>query len=344
MKWLEGNRIQVDPPRKPKKCTGTRFASVMGLNPWSSPFRAWCEITRTYEEPFEDTIYTIAGKTIEPKQAAYMKEHYFMRNLISPTDKWGPDYFKKTYGDFFHDFDVIGGMWDYILTDPKGKPSAVLEMKTSKRVEDWQDEIPEYYALQAALYAYMLGVDHVYMVATFLDESDYEHPEDFICNDSNTIVRPFLVSERYGDFFAKYVAPVIDWWEEHVLTGISPEYDEKRDADVLKELRTIYPDVSTDTEALVREAEDLLDEINSHEAAIEEKRKRYDAILKSLKTDMVEKFTDGVDRGEISGSRYTFVVSTSQNTTIDKDALKADGLFDKYAKVTPSYRITVKGA
>lgn len=344
MKWLDGNRIQVDPPKKPKKCTGTRFASVMGLNPWSSPFKAWCEITRTYEEPFEDTIYTIAGKTIEPKQAAYMKEHYFMRNLVSPTDKWGPDYFKKTYGDFFHDFDVIGGMWDYILTDSAGKPTAVLEMKTSKRVEDWQDEIPEYYALQAALYAYMLGVEKVYMVATFLDESDYEHPEDFVCNDSNTIVRPFFLSERYGDFFANYVAPIIDWWEEHVLTGISPEYDERRDADILKALRTIYPDVSTDTEALVREAEDLLDEINTHEAAIEEKRKRYDAILKSLKTDMVEKFTDGVDRGEISGSRYTFIVSSSQTTTIDKDALKADGLLDKYAKVTPSYRITVKGA
>ena len=51
-----------------KKITGTRFAAIMGLNKWTTPFNAWCAITRTYEEPFEDTIYTVAGKTIEPKQ------------------------------------------------------------------------------------------------------------------------------------------------------------------------------------------------------------------------------------------------------------------------------------
>ena len=117
MKWNPDHTIKVDPPKRPKKCTGTRFASILGMNPWSSPFKTWCEITRTYEEPFEDTIYTLAGKTIEPKQAEYMKKAYFMTNLITPTDKWGPDYFNKTHGDFFPDFDVIGGMWDYLLTD-----------------------------------------------------------------------------------------------------------------------------------------------------------------------------------------------------------------------------------
>lgn len=344
MKWVDEQRVQVDPPKRPRKITGTRFASILGLNPWSTQFQIWCEVTRTYEKPFEDTIYTIAGKTIEPKQAEYMKTHYFMRNIVSPTDKWGPDYFKKTYGDFFPDFDVIGGMWDYLLTRPgSSRPTAVLEMKTTKRVEDWQDDIPEYYALQAALYAYMLDVDDVYMVATILNESDYAHPEDFVCNDSNTIVRAFKLSQRYPRFFEDYVSPVLDWWQEHVLTGISPEYDEQKDAEVLKELRTIYPDASDDMTGLLREAEQLLDEINAHDAAIADKRKRYDAILKTLKTEMVEKFSDGIDRGEIAGEKYIFTVSTSQTTSIDKEALKSDGLYDKYVKTSPSYKITVKG-
>ena len=73
MQWNENNTIQVTPPRKPKKLTGTRFASVLGLNRWSTPFEIWCACTRTYEAPFEDTIYTKAGKAIEPKQAEYMK-------------------------------------------------------------------------------------------------------------------------------------------------------------------------------------------------------------------------------------------------------------------------------
>ena len=161
MEWLDGNKIQIIPPKRPKKLTGTRFATILGLNPWSTPFEIWCEVTRTYQKPFEDTIYTIAGKTIEPKQAEYMKQTYFMSNLVTPTDIWGKDYFRQTYGDFFRESPVLGGMWDYLLYGKDGKPTTVLEMKTSKRVEDWKDDIPEYYALQAALYAYLLGVDEV---------------------------------------------------------------------------------------------------------------------------------------------------------------------------------------
>ena len=56
MEWLEGNKIKVVPPKRPKKLTATRFATVLGLNPWSTPFEEWCEITRTYQKPFEETF------------------------------------------------------------------------------------------------------------------------------------------------------------------------------------------------------------------------------------------------------------------------------------------------
>ena len=70
--WV-GNHLEITPPSRTKKVTGTRFATILGLNPWSTPFEMWCAITKTYEKPFEDTIYTVAGKTIEPKQADYME-------------------------------------------------------------------------------------------------------------------------------------------------------------------------------------------------------------------------------------------------------------------------------
>ena len=54
MEWLDGNKIQIIPPKRPKKLTGTRFATILGLNPWSTPFEIWCEVTRTYQKPFED--------------------------------------------------------------------------------------------------------------------------------------------------------------------------------------------------------------------------------------------------------------------------------------------------
>ena len=146
MQWID-RHIEVAPHKKPKKITATRFATILGLNPWSSPFEVWCEITKTYQKPFEDTIYTIAGKTIEPKQIDYMRKAYGMYNLKTPTDIYGADYFKKTWGDFFHDTKVLGGMWDSLLVDENGKPEAVLEFKTTKRAEDWVNDVPEYYAL-----------------------------------------------------------------------------------------------------------------------------------------------------------------------------------------------------
>ena len=58
MEWLDGNRIKINPPKRPKRITGTRFASILGLDRWNTPFKTWCAITRTYEEPFVDNVYT----------------------------------------------------------------------------------------------------------------------------------------------------------------------------------------------------------------------------------------------------------------------------------------------
>lgn len=340
IKWLEGNRIQIAPPKKTKKITGTRFATILGLNPWSTAFEMWCAITKTYEKPFEETIYTIAGKTIEPKQAAYMKKSYAM-DIITPTDIWGKDYFNKTWGDFFPDSPHLGGMWDYLSQGEDGKVDAVLEMKTTKRAEDWENDVPEYYALQAALYAYLLGVDDVIMVASFLEENDYEDPKKFKPSAKNTITVEFKVSERYPDF-AEKVARVEKWWEDHVDTGISPEYDEKKDAEILTALRTNTLTPETDIEALVAEAEALKKELDEVAASTAEKEKRLKTINDIIKEHAMSQFRDGDKKVEVKGSVYVWTVSRSETTGIDKDALKADGLLDKYSKKSVQYRMTVK--
>lgn len=340
IKWIEGNRIQIAPPKKTKKITGTRFATILGLNPWSTAFEMWCAITKTYEKPFEDTIYTIAGKTIEPKQADYMRKSYGME-ITAPADVWGEDYFNKTWGDFFPDNKHLGGMWDYLSKDENGKTEAVLEMKTTKRAEDWQNDIPEYYALQAALYAYLLGVDDVIMVASFLEEKDYKDPSTYKPSAANTITVEFKVSERYPDFADK-VTQVENWWNEYVATGISPVYDEKKDAEILAALRTNTLSPETDIEALVAEAEGLKGELDEVAASVAEKEKRLKTINDIIKEHAIKQFREGDKKVEVKGSTFTWTVSRSETTAIDKDALKADGLLDKYSKKTETYRMTVK--
>ena len=338
MEWT-GNVIKIDPPKRPKKITATRFATILGLNPWSSPFEVWCEITKTYQKPFEDTIYTIAGKTIEPKQIDYMRKAYVMTNLRTPTDLYGKDYFSKTYGDFFHDTPVLGGMWDSLLVDEHGKPEAVLEFKTTKRSEDWKEDVPEYYALQAALYAYLLGVDDVIMVASFLDPADYEKPDQYVPNAKNTITIEFKVSERYPKF-ADMVAQAQEWWKVHVEGGVSPEFDEKKDAEILNVLRTNTLAPDTDIAALIAEGEKLKQEVDEVYATVAEKEKRLKTVTDLIKKHAMAQFRDGDKKVAVKGQRLEWTVSRTDATDVDKDALKSDGLFEKYSKVKTTYRIT----
>lgn len=342
MEWLDGNKIKVVPPKNPKKITATRFAAIFGLNTWSTPFEAWCAITRTYEEPFTDTIYTKAGKIIEPKQAEYMRQQYFWKTLISPTDVWGADYFKKTWGDFFPEREVVGGMWDYLFVDKEKKPTTVLEMKTTKRAEDWADDIPEYYALQAALYAYLLGVDDVIMVCSFLDEKDYDHPENYVCAPTNTITRSFKLSERYPNFEKKYIKPALKWWKDHVETGISPAYDEKADADILKVLRTNNLTPQTDLADLVNEAEELKAKLEAHAAEVAEEEKRYKIVTDLIKQAAVKQFREGDKNVSVPGTRFNWVVNRQTTEMVDKARLKADGVFEKYVTTKPKYVLTAK--
>lgn len=340
MEWLESKQLKINPPKRTKKVTGTRFATILGLNPWSTPFEMWCAITKTFELPFEDTIYTKAGKTIEPKQAEYMKKSYGM-TLISPTDRYGKDYFNKTWGDFFPENPHLGGMWDYLGVNEDGVVDTVLEMKTTKRIEDWQNDAPEYYALQAALYAYLLGVDNVIMVASFLEEKDYADPSKYTPNIKNTITVEFKVSEKYPNM-VELVKQVENWWAEFVDTGVSPAYDEKKDAEILKALRTHSLSPETDITALIAEAEELKAELDRNAAAVADKEKRLKEVNDIIKEYAMGKFRDGDKKVEVKGTTYTWSVSRSETTSIDKKALEADGLLEKYQTKTEQYRMTVK--
>lgn len=341
MEWLSDRTVKVEPPKRPKKITGTRFASIMGLNDWNTPFKTWCEITKTYVEPFEETIYTRAGKIIEPKQAEYMKRAYFMQNLQSPTDKYGENYFKTTYGDFFPESPIFGGMWDYLLLDENGKPTTVLEMKTTKRSEDWAEDIPQYYALQAALYAYLLGVDDVIMVASFLEDKDYSAPENFVPSAENTIVKPFKVSERYPKF-AAFIEYAESWWENHVEDGISPEYDEQKDKDVLKELRTKYYSPETDMQAILNEIATIVHTLEEHKAVTDPLEKRLKTLKETLKKSMMEKMGPYDTTVETKAGAYTITITRTSKSAIDKNAMLNDGVLEKYTVMETNYRMNIK--
>ena len=340
MEFLQNGRIKVDPPKKPKKLTATRFATIMGLNAWATPFSAWCEMTRTYEEPFEDTIYTKAGKVIEPKVCEYLRSRYFM-DIKSPTDVYGEDYFKKTWGDFFGHVEALGGMWDFLGDD------FVVEVKTTKRVEDWKGvdgkvEPPIYYKLQASLYAYLLNFDNVVMTCSFLEDKDYINPENFVPNVDNTVVIEFKVSEAFPTFKETYVEPALKFWRENVLTGISPEYDEKKDAEILKVLRKNVTEAEdADIAKLMAEGDKLRASIDKAEAKLADKKKRLKEIEDTVKKSMIGQFRDGDKKVEINTKKCTWTLTKSERSSIDTTTLKKElpDVAKKYTKITEVYTL-----
>ena len=351
IKW-QGSTISVEPPKKPKKITGTHFPTVLGANPFSSPFEVWCRCTRTYEIPFEGNKYTNAGQIIEPKVFDFLRTSMGYGNrVITPEDVYGKDHFKKTWGDFYPTISTFGGMWDALIKGDDGNPEYVVEIKTvqvdgrsGSLEERWKDgEAPHYQALQASLYAHLLGIDKVLMVAVALEDKkgDYEHPEQVIPSfaNGNVYIDEFRVSERYPNF-DMYIDKAITWWNTYVLTGISPEFDEKKDAELLKALRTNTLTPDTNISSLVDEAEQLSTEIETITATVADKEKRLKAITEQIKKYALEQFREGDTRVSIPGKSIEFVLTKSETTELDKEALKADGLLDKYNKIKTNYRLT----
>ena len=350
IKWVN-NHIETTPPKKPKKLTGTHFPTIVGVNPFSTDFEVWCRCTRTYEIPFEGNKYTNAGQVIEPKVFDFLRTSMgFGDRLVTPEDVYGKDHFKKTWGDFFKEREIFGGSWDALIKDENDNVEYVVEIKTvqvdgrSGSLEDrWKDgEAPHYQALQASLYAYLLGVDKVLMVAVALEDKkgDYEHPEQVVPSyaNGNVYIDEFRVSERYPNF-DMYIEKATAWWNAYVLTGTSPTFDEKKDAEILKALRTNNLDVQ-DLAYLFTTAEKLKAEIEEVTSKVAAKEKELKAILEQIKKVALVQFRDGDTRVSMRGDKYEWVLSKTTSTEIDKDALEGDGLLEKYTKSKTSYRLT----
>lgn len=351
VRWLD-KCIQVDLPKKLKKISGTYFPTVLGSDPWKTPFEAWCKSTRTWETPFEGNKYTNAGEIIEPKVFDFLRTSMgFGDRVVTPTDMYGEDYFKKTWGDFFPESKVFSGMWDALIRDENGNIEYVVEVKTvqvdgrsGSLNERWKNgEAPHYQALQASLYAYLLGVDKVLMVAVALEDKkgDYEHPEQVIPSyaNNNVYIDEFKVFERYPNFNL-YIDTATKWWNDYVLTGTSPEFDEKRDAEILKELRTNSLSRDSDIQFLLAEAEHLQSEIDKITSSVADKEARLKVVKGMLKDAFSSQFRDGDTKVSVKGNNYEWVLSKTESTEIDKSRLEADGLIDKYSMAKTTFRLT----
>lgn len=331
---IPGNRLRL---------TATRLAAVLGMNPFASPFRAWCEINRVWKEPFVDNKYTLAGKAIEPIIIDWCKEK-FGEGVVSPQDFYGTTYKEVKY-NFYKDIKVFGGMWDAKIIKPDRSTIAVIEIKTSSRPQDWVNEVPAEKLLQALMYGHLEGAKTTYVAVAFLTDDDYACPQNFqVREGENFSLIPFDTETTLVEFdgelctISELMAYAEQWWHAYVESGISPEYDEEKDAKILEELHTKRPDVFGDSlQSMIARLNILEDRMNTIE--LETGYKEMEAECKDIKNAMKSVMLDMMDDDSDKVVAGNWTLSKSVRKTVDTFALKESGIYDEYLIDKVSYTL-----
>lgn len=334
--------IIIEPPKRTKKITGHRFPSILGLNKYQTEFGAWCEITGLVVLPFEDNKYTIAGKTIEPKQIEYAKQKF--PNVMSMEEYYGNSIDEYRYSNFKDLNRIFDGVRDFVSVKNDGKTIAMVgECKTSSKPQEWAgSNVPLDYLCQGMLYSYLDKLDKTLYVASFLQPMDYNNPEKYVVNDVNTKFTVKKLNECYlplpnGDTGTIDLAIQYceEWWQKYIETGISPEFDEVLDKPYLDIIRASKPSNDNELEDVCESAIALVKEIEllKISSGLKAKEDELKILEKDIKDRMIEK--------ELSVcGKYKLTAKNSKKFNEEKFAKEQEKLYNKYVEDIVKYTLS----
>lgn len=341
------NIVLSEPPRQRLRITGHRVASVLGLNAYQSPFGAWCEITKLVKLPFEDTKYTIAGKVIEPKIIDFVREKF--PNVMSIEEYYGNNIEKYKWNNFIDDSNVFGGIIDAVATKEDLKTlTMIVECKTSSKAQEWvNNNVPISYLLQGCEYSYLKGLDRVLFVCSFLQEMDYARPEKFVPTKDNTImvvkkIKDVKIEMPNGELitFDEAIKYCEDWWNKYIETGVSPEFDEKKDKEYLDIIRSSKPINDNSLEDLCDRAKELTQEIEKLKAdnGIDSKEKELKILEDSIKQGLMDALQDGETKASCKQYKLSGTVSQKFNEKLFKE--KYPKKYEEFLEEKTTFRLS----
>ena len=225
--------------------------------------------------------------------------------------------------------------------------TAIVECKTSSKPHLWaNNNVPIEYLLQGCEYSYLKGLDRVVFICAFLQEADYNHPEKFVPTEENTILvvkklKDVRIQMPNGEIitFDQAIEYCEKWWEDHIETGISPEFDEKLDKEYLDIIRTSKPINDNSLEDLCEQAIQLEEQLNELKETynINELEKE----LKTLQDNIKQGLIDSLQDGETKTSCGSYKLSGSVTKKFNSTQFKKDhpNTYDKYCEETITYRL-----
>lgn len=330
----------AEPPKQTLRITGHRISTVLGLNQYATKFQAWAEITKLVKVPFVENKYIILGRYAEPKIIDYVRDKF--PNVMSMEEYYGNAIDEYRYNNFKNDSHIFGGMFDFVCTKNDKKTIALIgEIKTTSKPQLFTDSsIPIEYQLQAALYAKLKGLDKVLFVVSFATEEDYMHPEMFEPNEKNTILVVKKLKDMVFEVDGEYLGiddcmkKAEEFWNTYVKTGISPEFDEKKDKEYLDMIRASKPTEDNDLVTVCTEAIKLAKEIKELEitSGLKAKSNELKVLEKCIKDKMIEEDV-------YSCNNYTLKRSIKKVFNEEMFAKENEKLYNKYVEDAISYTL-----
>ena len=296
----------TDPNAEHGKITGTAMAGIFDKSPWETPFSIACRLLRLYSENIDDKPAVKAGKVLERRIIDYI-DGIPAADIFGDVQKGGHEQWPSDFED-----PIFGGHIDGATGDNR-----IIEVKTTGNPEDWTEGPPMYYWLQASLYMHHLNADGIRFAVGVLSDEDRKNPYTWQPAGN---VYTYDVGPAPG--FEEMHAKAAEWYNEYIAQGRTPapDLDNPKDRAIIKALKL---EASTETE--------LADKADEYTAAQAEAA-RYDLAKKTADALKDELMFVMRARGVTNAPGYR--ITETEREVVDTDALKRDGLYNKYLKKT----------
>lgn len=324
---VKGTMIVTTPPEKRfvRKISGTSFAGIVGMSPWDTRFTAMCKFLGLCDEDISSKPAVVAGKVLEE----VIVEHCRHLGVIPASEVFEPRTGSHDeWPSDFDDPDFVGHL-DGMMADG----SAVVEVKTTGRPEDWADGVPMHYWLQASLYAHFMGVDKIVFLVGILTDEDRRNPLNW-----DPAGHVYRVDVQKHPDTEKLIEKAREIRHSTLRSEVVPltQYDPSSPKD--KELmdyfqsRLLEGGELFDKACELAEVEDRIRQIETENKDLYDRAK---SLRETLKTAMVSS-----ERGQVTTQSGTYKLVKTTRRTLDKALIIEDGLDpDRYSKTTESYTL-----
>jgi putative phage-type endonuclease len=306
---------------------GSDAGKILGMSPYGSPLTVYLQKKNLV--PKEETSRAAyRGKFLEPMIRAETAKG-FPELDIEPLP--------AMLADPEHPFmlaNIDGMIFAKSPVEIRGQAIEGLgghEIKSTKRGFGWgEDEIPDEHYAQVQHYMKVTGLPWFVASVYNLDDENFYH----------------YIIRRNDEFITRLIAAETDFWENHVQKDIMPA---PLGIDNEDDMITGMFEGAKQTISLGERESGLCAEhifISKQIKELEERRKAIAIVIKEAIVNSGEKNPDEL-KAQARAGAYSISWSRFNRKSVDSDALKRDGLYEKYAKVSESGRFSItekKGA